>query len=309
VNRPLKIGLAVLLAAAATPGLAFVRSTTVSESPGKGLCLYWGTRAVTYKVNATSAATPPCQDAAAAVALTAASFPAWTPSCTDFRFANGGASVSTAVDGRDGVNLVVFRARYCPDVPCAGNACATQYNCWDHGMTSTIALTTVTFVASTGEIVDADMEVNGWNGATGGASGLPLGAYLTCATPTSPGCSRPPYGQSGCNYIDVGNIVTHEAGHMLGLDHTCGAYPVPADQTCGHTMDPTMLPGETSKRVLTADDKNGVCTIYPLGAATVTCVPAPEPAKSGGCSTGGGGTGAMGVLALGLLVWRRRKAG
>lgn len=40
MKRSLKIGLALILAAAATPGLAFVRSTS-SGSPGQGLCLYW----------------------------------------------------------------------------------------------------------------------------------------------------------------------------------------------------------------------------------------------------------------------------
>ena len=98
-------------------------------------------------------------------------------------------STSTSVSGLDGVNLVVFRGKLCSDVPCAGNACATANNCWDHGATGTIALTTVTFVASSGQIVDADMEVYGWNGSTGGATGLPTGYYLTCATPTSPACA------------------------------------------------------------------------------------------------------------------------
>ena len=306
----MRVSLAVVLLAAALPAEAFVRSTTVGGQPGQGLCLYWNVRQVTYKVNATSAKAPPCQDAAAAVALAVASFPAWSPSCTDFRFTNGGTSTSTAVDGTDGVNLVVFRSGACADVGCSGNACATVNNCWDgrsHG-DSTIALTTTTFVTSTGQITDSDMEVNGWNGASGGAEGLPKGSYLTCATPTSPTCRNPPYGLTGCNYVDVGNTITHEAGHMLGLDHTC-TYPAPFDScpSGGTTMNPTMLPGETSKRVLTADDKNGVCTIYPAGAPTVTCSGTPEPAKSGGCSTGGGGTGAMGLLAIGALLFRRRR--
>jgi uncharacterized protein (TIGR03382 family) len=294
--------------ATALPALAFVRSTTVNNQPGQGLCLYWNTRQVAYKVNATSATAAPCQSASAAVALTVASFPAWSPSCTDFHFVNGGTTTGTAVDGMDGVNSVLFRSGLCSDVPCAGNACATAHNCWDHGAVGTIALTTTTFSTATGEIVDADMEIYGWNGSTGGATGLATGYYMTCATPTSPTCAKPPYGQSGCTYIDVGNIVTHEAGHMLGLDHTC-TYPAPYD-SCpagGTTMDPTMLPGETSKRVLTADDKNGVCTIYPAGAATATCGGVtPTPAKSGGCSTGGVGGEAMGLLGL-LLLLRRNK--
>jgi MYXO-CTERM domain-containing protein len=305
MSRALRSAIAVVLVVSASPALAFVRSTTVSEQPGQGLCLYWGTRQVGYRINATSAVAPPCQDAAAAVSLASASFPAWSPTCTDFRFTNGGTSTSTAL-ANDGVNLVVFRGKLCSDVPCAGNACATANNCWDHGATGTIALTTVTFVASTGQIVDADMEIYGWNGSTGGATGLPTGYYMTCATPTSSTCARPPYGLTGCNYVDVGNIVTHEAGHMLGLDHTC-TYPAPYNScpTGGTTMDPTMVPGETSKRTLSPDDTNGVCTIYPAGAATVTCIgTAPEPAKSGGCSTGGGGSGVLGLLGVGLLLRR-----
>ena len=313
MSRSVRVVLAVTLLAAAVPAEAFVRSTTVSGQPGQGLCLYWNTRQVTYKVNATSAIAPPCQVASAAEALTAASFPAWTPSCTDFQFVNGGPSTSTAVNGLDGVNLVVFRSGLCSDLGCAGNACATQHNCWDHGATLTIALTTTTFVASTGQITDADMEIYGWNGSTGGASGLPTGFYLTCASPASTTCARPPYGLTGCTYIDVGNIVTHEAGHMLGLDHTC-SYPAPHD-SCpsanasdpnAPTMNPEVLPGETGKRTLAPDDVNGVCTVYPLGAATATCSSVTPPAaKSGGCSTGGVGGEAMGLLGVSFMIARR----
>jgi MYXO-CTERM domain-containing protein len=312
MSRALRAVLAAALAAAATPGLAFVRSTTATNpaDPAKGLCLYWNTRQVTYRVNATSAKAPPCQSAAAALALTTASFPAWSPSCTDFRFVDGGTTTATALDGQDGVNLVVFRSGTCADAGCSGNACASQHNCWDYDA-NTIALTTTTFRSQTGEVVDADLELNGWNGSLGGAAGLPTGFYLTCATPSSPTCQRPPYNLTGCNYIDVGNTVTHEAGHMLGLDHTC-TYPEPF-YSCpvgGTTMDPTMFPGETKKRSLTPDDVNGVCTIYPRGLATVTCsgsTPTPPPASSsGGCSTGGGGSGIAGLLALALLLIRRR---
>lgn len=305
MRRALGVAVAAMLVGYASPATAFVRSTTVANQPGQGLCLYWNTRQVTYKVNATSATAPPCQDAAAARALTVASFPAWTPGCTDFHYVDGGTTSQTAL-ANDGENRVLFRSGSCPDKGCTGNACATANNCWDHGTTGTIALTTATFVVSTGELVDADMEVNGWNGSST-AQGA-RGFYLTCATPSSPTCATPPYGRTGCNYIDVGNVVTHEAGHMLGLDHTC-TYPAPYN-SCpagGATMDPTEPVGETSKRVLSADDRNGVCTIYPLGAATATCVSAAPPDGSpGGCSTGGGGTGAVGLIGLALLALRRR---
>ncbi len=314
MSRALRAALALGLLVAAAPAAAFVRSTTSPGHPDQGLCIYWGARQVTYKVNATSAGTAPCQDAAAAQALAVQSFPAWSPSCTDFRFVNGGGTTQTAV-ANDGENRVIFRSGTCAAAGCSGNGCATANNCWDgasHG-SSTIALTTTTFNTSTGEIVDSDMEVNGWNGANGGASGLPTGFYLTCLSPPAPACTiRDPYGQAGCIAVDVGTIVTHEAGHMLGLDHTCeSAYPAPYNACPNPTsgiMNPSLATSGTVRRTLTADDTSGVCGIYPAGAATVTCSgSAPAGSSGGGCSTGGGGVGAMGLLAIAILVaWRVR---
>jgi MYXO-CTERM domain-containing protein len=161
----------------------------------------------------------------------------------------------------------------------------------------------VTFDTQTGEILDADMELNGWNGA------LPpgdTGWYLTCAGPGAPACPSPVFGQAGCVEIDVGNTVTHEAGHMLGLDHVCNpSYPAPYD-ACPRVpspsgplepvMAPSAVPGDTDKRVLKPDDVEGACTIYP-------------PASGGGgrgCATGGEG-GALAIAAAGALWWRRRQ--
>ncbi len=306
MTRALRAAMAVALLAAAVPTPAYVRSTTEAGQPARGLCLYWGARQVRFVVNATSATPAPCGSAAAATTLTAASFPAWSPACTDFGFVNGGTTAVTAV-ANDGTNLVVFRSGLCQAAGCSGNACASTHNCWDHDAMGTIALTTTTFVASTGQILDADMEIHGWNGLSRPQA---TGSYLTCATPSSPPCTAIPYGQTGCNFTDVGNVVTHEAGHMLGLEHTCVAsYPAPynycPNAPDGTTMDPTMQPGETRKRVLTADDVAGVCAIYPLNAATVTCS---SPSSSSGCGTAGGGTGSLGLLALGFLILRRRSS-
>jgi MYXO-CTERM domain-containing protein len=159
-------------------------------------------------------------------------------------------------------------------------------------------------------------------------------AYLTCGGTAT--CTNPPYGLHGCNWNDVGELVTHESGHLLGLDHTCvGSYPPPYNAcpggTYGTVMAPTFQPGSTARRVLSQDDVAGVCTIYPAGAPTAagspasgvvpvtpsgaqSCsAPAPKPpASTGGCncsSVGDGFTALAGVvLAAATLRRRRRKA-
>ncbi|HEY7724001.1 MAG TPA: hypothetical protein VH880_01615 [Anaeromyxobacteraceae bacterium] len=332
--------LAALAALAAAPALlapaagrAYVRSTTVSGHPEQGLCLWWGKRTVPFRVNASQfLSVPGCADGGAAAALAAASFPAWGQAtrageaqpCTDFAFAAGPATAQTA-SGNDGVNLVVFRVGLCLDVaagdPCLGSpgACAAKFNCWEHdpvdpgSSLATIALTTVSYDPASGEILDADMELHGWNGASGGPAGLPRGTYFTCADPPAATCAYPPYlpPQGGCIWIDVGDVAAHEAGHMLGLDHTC-SYPPPYDSCSNpgeNTMDPTMVPGETAKRTLSQDDVAGVCAAYPAGAATATCAPPAGTKGAGGCGCGAGGPGVAPLLAAALLLarsWRRR---
>ncbi|MEI6226173.1 MAG: matrixin family metalloprotease [Deltaproteobacteria bacterium] len=322
------IAAAVLLAAAGTAS-AFVRETTVPGDPTAGKCLYWGTRTVPYRVNSTSAAAPPlrpacptcapCQDATAATALITATLPAWggatqagaAQACTDFNLQYGGTSTSTTL-GNDGVNLVVFRTGWCANAnlvplndPCRATvgACAAKYNCWEHDASGTIGLTTITFTTSTGAMIDADIEFHGWDGDSNGY-------YLTC--PASPACSNPPFGQVNCTAVDVGSVALHEAGHVVGLDHTC-VYPAP-NNACppNSVMQPT-IPNGTTRRNLDADDVNGICTIYPRGGATLTCGSGGGGGGStstggGGCSSGGqGGWLALAAAALGVFRMRRRR--
>ncbi len=56
--------------------------------------------------------------------------------------------------------------------------------------------------------------------------------------------------------FDVLGTVTHELGHLLGLDHT----NVPSA-----TMYPTAAPGLCPCRTLKQDDIDGICAIYPSG--------------------------------------------
>ena len=327
---------AAVLCLAAGPARAYVRSTTPS-----GHCLWWSARQVHYAVNdfTVDPAASVCSSSPAGSVFTSvdASFATWgATGCSDLQLVSDGHTASSAT-GLDCQNLVVFRRGLCTDLVPAGDPCrlwevnggatvncADKYNCWDtadpsHGDSRVIALTTVSYVDDTGEIVDADMELNAWNG--GGPS--PPGYYFTCVGATSeslvalaacgPGGPAPPDcrcaapGQSGCISMDVQNVVTHEAGHVLGLGHS-------SDPTA--TMYASAPLGETAKRTLAADDANGLCSIYPTGASTrVTCdgsgllAPRPpsaceQPSSSCGCGTAGA-EGWLGLLAL--LLWRRRR--
>jgi hypothetical protein len=93
---------------------------------------------------------------------------------------------------------------------------------------SALALTTVSYDWKTGQIYDADVEVNGTAG------------NITDGRPT--------------DGADLPSIVTHEIGHFLGLDHS----PLTTA-----TMFITYVPGKGNLRALSADDIAGVCTIYP----------------------------------------------
>src|SRR5690242_4794426 len=98
----------------AVPAVAFVRETTTPGHPETGLCLWWRSRQVTYRVNATKATPTPCLNATTAEATVAAALSTWqsatrageTVACTDFRFVEGPPTTITDLKN-DGVNLVV----------------------------------------------------------------------------------------------------------------------------------------------------------------------------------------------------------
>lgn len=56
------------------------------------------------------------------------------------------------------------------------------------------------------------------------------------------------------NQFDMFGTVTHEVGHLIGLDHT---------NVQNATMFPTASPGLCPCRTLKQDDINGVCSLYP----------------------------------------------
>ena len=326
-----RLAAAAALALAASPAEAYVRSTTSS-----GLCLWWSARSVHYVVNdfAVNGAASVCSSSqypvASAVAAVEASFATWSGAggCTDMQAVDDGTTASTAT-GLDCRNLVVFRRGPCSGLVPAGDPCrlwdvnggstfncADKYNCWDtddpfHGDDRVIALTTVSYDDTRGEIVDADIELNAWAGA--GPS--PPGYAFTCVDPPAPTCGAP--GDAGCIAIDVQNTVTHEAGHVFGLAHTqADLYCDPLGTTA--TMCASASIGETAKRTLAPDDVAGICAIYPYvyptARPTSVCFGSGqiEPRAPSACTQesgcGCGTAGADGWLGLAaLLLWRRRR--
>lgn len=61
------------------------------------------------------------------------------------------------------------------------------------------------------------------------------------------------WGNGSASLYDIGQVFTHELGHLLGLDHS---------SVTGATMISGSAPGETYKRTIEADDINGILYIY-----------------------------------------------
>lgn len=314
--RSLKVAGAAVLLLTSVSARAFVREETDKTQ----LCLYWGTRQVPFTINEGGTREAGCT-ADQAIAAVRAGFSAWpaatksgaTVPCTDFQFSYQGTTSRIDTGYTQGasnnINLVVWRQGICTqDItdPCHNNnTCGNTKNCWDHGTAGTIALTTTTYVVGTGEIKDADMEFFDWDGRNSGAAIMTAnqnGWYFTCFGQSTPVCQN--WGDSGCTYIDLQNTATHEAGHIVGLDHE------PVNEAVA-TMNATAYPGELTKRILADDDVNGICTIYPKGGATSVCYS--TTSASGGCGYGTGLGGLVGVLVslmagVGLRLRRARRA-
>ena len=96
-----------------------------------------------------------------------------------------------------------------------------------------VAMTTVQHDPNSGVIYDTDIEFNG--------------AWFTFGTnPSYPAVT---------SMTDLENTLTHEIGHIVGLDHS-------GDPAA--TMYADSESGEIKKRSLADDDIDGLCTLYPL---------------------------------------------
>jgi MYXO-CTERM domain-containing protein len=199
------------------------------------------------------------------------SFASWeAPSCTRLRFQQLPDTAVREVGydpnlGSANLNTVQFMAESCDSVVDPGDACWNEgtcddkYSCFGHG-SSVVALTSTFSDPSDGHLFDADIEGNAADYSFSAETGEPLGGT-----------------------IDVQNTLTHEAGHFIGLAHSCEA-----GQSCpSDLLDTTMYwqesnLAETTKRTLKQDDIDGLCSIYAAdgGDDPAGCQVAPTGATS-----------------------------
>jgi hypothetical protein len=285
------VAAAIALSAVAGPALAWCRSTTCTgdcprdedECKTSGKELFWKTACVGYSLHEDGTANIPMKHVRPAIARC---FANWV----DLECEEGFATISFAE--LDDVSC--HKTEYNPDAENA-NIVLFQDTKWQYTSASNnLAKTTVTFDDETGEILDADIEINhAYNNYT--------------------------ISDENVQY-DLESVVTHEVGHFIGLDHSLD--PVA-------TMNATYDRGTTDLRTLEEDDVLAACAAYapdreascdtkPRGGLGKDCggtESTPGEEVETGCAVrrAAGGHGPARapwvVLAMMLLFAARRRAG
>lgn len=270
---------------------AFCRTTSEAPSPNfqptgdacwvKGIPVWWKDSCVAYEVEATGGKNLPLDEVSQ---IAASSFEAWTTAQC------GGGTITMAITRGNPVPQSCTMVGYVKGAKNNVNEIVFHDDVWPYNDgINTIALTTLTFNADTGQILDADIELNS-------ASGM-----ITTSAPTA-------------TTFDLQSVLTHETGHFFGLAHS------------GHTeatMYSMYKPASTSMRVLATDDVSGICAIYgtnerptAMGAVSSECNSPPRGTydgmcpgtKSGGCSASSSSEREPWILAVAtaLLLSARR---
>lgn len=312
-NNPAFSAFALLLGLTwSSAAAAYCRTTTCDtcEQPRdacvtEGAPLYWAAHCVSYDVQKDGSKWASYDEIVAAADK---AFAAWqTAACSSsampsFRLVNSGPVTCDKHEYNDESHSFGGNA----------NIIVFHDDGWPEAGPGVIALTTVSFGKTSGRIYDADIEINGLN------------TFSTDANMRQ-------------NAYDLQSVITHEAGHFMGLAHATLACSLSAGDC--PTMSPSYPQDSMAFRTLEQDDIDGICAVYPpgRGAGDDSCQPcngfasvcgtaqaAPGAAysmtcnvaePSGGCSVAmpgdrrGAGAGAFGVGLVGLVLWvsRRRR--
>jgi hypothetical protein len=276
---------------------AFVRYYTEDGAP-----FFWAipNLPVTAYVNDFNQSTMTPDQVKGAVTAAAAAWSSEGNTCTYLTILPRTSTEPTPRAANDAQNAMIFRSRsWCQLAP--DGSCEVDYD------SSALAFTWDTANKKTGQIYDADVEVN-------------LLDFQWADVVANPSLNED---------MDLQNALTHELGHFIGLDHTCynplsastptapldnDGNPIPDCDAApadvqATTMYPSAMPGDTQKRTLAPDDQKGLCTIYPVdhpppaddlqlrgGCACELATPASRPLG-----------GVLVVAATAILAGRRRR--
>jgi hypothetical protein len=227
--------------------------------------------------------------------------------CTDIRLSVEAEAQSSADVGYDHKNVIVFRQEsWCRQPAPVNDAGVSEPDCYSP---SALALTSVFKNSKTGEILDADIEFNAVYFTWGDRVAKP-----DLATSTT---------------MDFEYALTHELGHVIGLDHPCydGTAARLNDNTgapevdCNNSTLPSsvaqaiMYPSvdltsvKTKQRDLSADDQQGDCDIYPHTHDVCPTSSAPSGCSVDPTTNPGSGNApplenslTIGILAIGLAI-------
>jgi hypothetical protein len=245
-------------------------STDIDGCPTTGKPLWWGRRCVGFSLNQTGTRNLPMDQVRVAVEK---AFATWSGvQCPGGKPA--GISVGELQQTPCG------RSEYDPEGKNV-NVIVFRDDRWDFkGVDDNVAKTVVHFDADTGEILDADIEIN---------------------------TAHNQFTVSPANVVyDLQTVLTHEIGHFLGFAHSPLPYSV---------MFPSYQKGTLDGRKLAPEDIAELCTVYPPDRPG-TCDLAPkggldlcQPVDSQTCSAGRSGRASQGWLPLALTLgglWSKR---
>jgi MYXO-CTERM domain-containing protein len=299
-----RAGATALVVGILATGLPSSANAYVRYTASNGMTFKWGPSCIfitSYASNFLDMMPPEEVTAATQGAAAVWSTPQQTCTYLDIRVTASDATAPRAVN--DHRNVLIFRNVTWCDLLKDGT-CAADLGPYEP---AALAVTSVIANRDTGEIRDADIEFNSLHHRW---ADLELHPELLAGDP---------------GLQDLQNALTHEMGHLIGLDHTCFAAsltahpktntgePAPDCNDVGPdviatTMFPSANPGDLGKRTLEDDDRQALCDIYPVASDPKACAP---PSDDTGCNCSVVAPAGSGIATLGLLTFagfRRRRS-